>query len=133
MERGRAQSGRGQDQRQVNVWLRFCHIQVNCHRTPPVLPSGVFDVTSKSRESSSDLDSLKLKEEAQEQKSLDNIFFTFCCGDNLTCLKSSMVKTTSICHFIFIELFRYATVHLIVQMVKTSFIVKQKQRRWKSD
>jgi len=52
---------------------------------------GVFDVTSKSRESSSDLDSLKLKEEAQEQKSLDNIFFTFCCGDNLTCLKSNMV------------------------------------------
>jgi len=60
-------------------------------RKPTVLTRGFFDVTSKSRESSSDLDSLKLKEEAQEQKSLDNIFFTFCCGDNLTCLKSSMV------------------------------------------
>merc|ERR1719341_563782 len=52
---------------------------------------GVFDVTFKRREGSSDLESLKLEGEEEEQMSLDNLFFTFCCGDNLTCLKSNMV------------------------------------------
>merc|ERR1719370_750565 len=52
---------------------------------------GVFDVTFKRREGSSDLESLKLKAEDEEQTLLDNLFFTFCCGDNLTCLKSNMV------------------------------------------
>jgi len=59
-------------------------------RTPPLLARGVFDVTSKRGEGSSDLESsLKLKEEAETP--FDNLFFTFCCGDNLTCLKDSMV------------------------------------------
>jgi len=60
-------------------------------RTPPLLARGVFNVTSKREESSSDVESLKLKAEAEEQSSLDNLFFTFCCGDNLTCLKATMV------------------------------------------
>merc|ERR1719341_541775 len=58
-------------------------------RTPPVLARGVSDVPSKRGEGNSDLESLKLKEE--EETPFDNIFFTFCCGDNLTCLKDSMV------------------------------------------
>jgi len=62
-------------------------------RAPPVLARGVFDITSKRGEGNSDLESLKLKaeEEEEEETPFDNIFFTFCCGDNLTCLKDSMV------------------------------------------
>jgi len=62
-------------------------------RTPPVLARGVSDVPSKRGEGNSDLESLKLKaeEEEEEETPFDNIFFTFCCGDNLTCLKDSMV------------------------------------------
>jgi len=59
-------------------------------RAPPVLARGVFDITSKRGEGNSDLESLKLKEEMEEIP-FDDIFFTFCCGDNLTCLKDSMV------------------------------------------
>jgi len=60
-------------------------------RTSSVLARGVLDVTSKEGEGSRDVESLKLKAEAEEQKLLDNLFFTFCCGDNLTCLKAKMV------------------------------------------
>ena len=70
----------------------ICFIQSNCYRTPPLLARGVFDVTSKRGEGSSDLESsLKLKEESAETP-FDNLFFTFCCGDNFTCLKDSMVR-----------------------------------------
>ena len=31
-------------------------------------------------------------EEVEERDLLDNLFFTFCCGDNLTCLKANMVR-----------------------------------------
>merc|ERR1719445_1481078 len=30
-------------------------------------------------------------EKVEERDLLDNLFFTFCCGDNLTCLKANMV------------------------------------------
>merc|ERR1712130_262376 len=60
----------------------------------PVLARGV---TYKKGDGSSDLESLKLKaEKAEEQTPLDNLFFTFCCGDNLTCLKNNMVCDGSI-------------------------------------
>jgi len=62
-------------------------------RTPPVLARGGFDFTSKKEEDSSDLkSSLKLKVEGEEEETpFGNLFFTFCCGDNLTCLKANMV------------------------------------------
>ena len=119
--------------RSKHICLTFWSIQGNCHRTTPVLLRGVFEVTSKRGEGSSDLESLKLKDEAEdeEQTLLDNLFFTFCCGDNLTCLKSNMVRKTSICQLIFFV--RYATAHLIVQMVKMRLTVKRNQRRRKSN
>jgi len=58
-------------------------------RTPPVLARGVFDFTSKKEEDSSLMSKEEL--EAEEETPFDNLFFTFCCGDNLTCLKDSMV------------------------------------------
>ena len=77
--------------RSKHIWLKFWFLRDNCHRTYPVLARGVLDVTSKEGEGSRDVESLKLKAEAEEQKLLDNLFFTFCCGDNLTCLKAKMV------------------------------------------
>ena len=84
MERGRAKSGR---ERQVK---NISFIEGNCSRTPPVLARGVFDFTSKKEEDSSLMSKEEL--EAEEETPFDNLFFTFCCGDNLTCLKDSMVR-----------------------------------------
>merc|ERR1712130_215567 len=84
----------------------------------PVLARGV---TYKKGDGSSDLESLKLKaEKAEEQTPLDNLFFTFCCGDNLTCLKNNMVDRITIYHWIFFNFLfaRFATVQLTAQMVK---------------
>ena len=40
-------------------------------------------------------------EVVEDQDLLDNLFFTFCCGDNLTCLKANMVRSNLLCSILF--------------------------------
>jgi len=51
-------------------------------RAPAVLPKDKGNVVSQET---------PVVEEVEERDLLDNLFFTFCCGDNLTCLKANMV------------------------------------------
>ena len=48
---------------------------IKSSRAPPVLPKDKGNVVSQ-----------------EMPDLLDNLFFTFCCGDNLTCLKANMVR-----------------------------------------
>jgi len=54
-------------------------------RAPPVLPEDKGNVVSQ------EMPEVEESEEVEERDLLDNLFFTFCCGDNLTCLKATMV------------------------------------------
>ena len=53
---------------------------IKSSRAPPVLPKDMGNVVSQEMP------------EVEERDLLDNLFFTFCCGDNLTCLKANMVR-----------------------------------------
>ena len=64
----------------------------------------------------------------EDQDLLDNLFFTFCCGDNLTCLKANMVRRIFLYIFSLIFLLRCAMVCSTVQMVKMSPNVRGSQR-----
>ena len=52
-------------------------------RAPPVLREDGGVVVNQERPE---------VEVVEDQDLLDNLFFTFCCGDNLTCLKANMVR-----------------------------------------
>jgi len=60
-------------------------------RVPPVLPEEVADVIGQERPEVETVKEVEEVEEVEERDLLDNLFFTFCCGDNLTCLKANMV------------------------------------------
>ena len=59
---------------------------IKSSRAPPVLPEDKGNVVSQ------EIPEVEESEEVEEQDLLDNLFFTFCCGDNLTCLKANMVR-----------------------------------------
>ena len=68
-------------------------------------------------------------EEVEERDLLDNLFFTFCCGDNLTCLKANMVRRRGVLiYFPSFFLLRCAMVCSTVQMVRMSPNVRGSQR-----
>ena len=56
---------------------------IKSSRAPPVLPKDMGNVVSQE---------IPVVEKMEERDLLDNLFFTFCCGDNLTCLKANMVR-----------------------------------------
>ena len=85
---------------------------IKSSRAPPVLPKDKGNVVSQ-----------------EMPDLLDNLFFTFCCGDNLTCLKANMVRRRGIfIYFPSFFLLRCAMVCSTVQMVKMSPNVRGSQR-----
>ena len=93
---------------------------IKSSRAPPVLPKDKGNVVSQE---------IPGVEKVEERDLLDNLFFTFCCGDNLTCLKANMVRRRGIFnHFPSFFFLRCAMVCSTVQMVKMSPNVRKSQR-----
>ena len=93
---------------------------IKSSRAPAVLPKDKGNVVSQE---------IPEVEEVEERDLLDALFFTFCCGDNITCLKANMVRRRGIfIYFPSFFLLRCAMVCSTVQMVKMSPNVRESQR-----